>query len=372
MKKDSLGVKLEIDPLVIFHIGGGDEHIGPANNLMSISGLDIELYVFEIIEDEGYTTIPLSGKGSNVVATLVPYGIGGIDGQEVTFRVNKHRVSSSVLPGSKVTLQNNPNYPGISDWAENVELDFTFEARLRSIDSLVESGALPPPDFISMDIQGLELAAMQGATESLDRSVLGIFTESEFTEIYEGQGMFYEQLSFLEAKAFRLVGFESEQNWFFGPPIGKGFLTVAESFFLKHVINQGLPNIQSENTPKGTVDMATLTPEKLLKLALIAFSFERYSYFHYILSYLKDSHPSFFSSLSKGGFIEATEVFDKISKAWSGAKDGKSKGFSRSSDQILLSIDKRPIRRSILEILASSISILRSFLRIGKSLITRR
>lgn len=366
-----LAEKLELEPLVVFHIGGGDEHIGPAKNLLTIEGIEIDLYVFEIIDEANYTSIPLAGQDSNLRATLVPYGIGETDGQKVNFRVNKHKVSSSALLGSPVTLHNNPNYLGISDWAENVELDFTFETRLRSIDSLVESGEVPYPDFISMDIQGLELAALRGATNSLDKSVLGIFTESEFAEIYEGQGMFYDQLSFLEGKAFRLVDFESQQSWFFGPPIGKGFLTVAESFFLKHVFDQSLSNDPSGKTPKGTVAMSSLNPQTLLKLALIAFSFERYSYFHYIFCHLRDSHPLFYLSLSKIGLSEVIKVFVRISKAWDRDKGGRDKGFTRSSERIIMGLDRRAIRRAILEILKSLTSVSRAFLKFGKALIYR-
>jgi len=101
---------------------------------------------------------------------IVAIGIGENDFQKVDFRANKHPLSSSVLAGSDLTGPNNPNYPSIPSWAENTGLYYTFSATLRTIDSLVQAGELPPLDFLSLDIQGLELAALKGATSALGES----------------------------------------------------------------------------------------------------------------------------------------------------------------------------------------------------------
>ena len=305
--------------LTIFHVGGGDDDIGPTRKLLEIEELDIDLYVFEIIEDEGYTTVEASQTHANVTTRIVPVGIGENDFQKVEFRVNKHPLSSSVLPGSDLTGPNNPNYSGIHDWAENTALDYTFSATLRTIDSLVQSGEVPLPDFISLDIQGLELAALKGATSALGESVLGVVTESEFEEIYVGQGLFSEQLNFLRSKGFRFVDFETRQDWFFGPPVGKGFFTVAESSFLLHVYSDG-----GEALDKGFatgVPISSVGKEKLFKLALTAFALSRYSYFYFIMEYLATNESKYFAQLSSGVYAKYTRVFLSLQEAWAGGGD---------------------------------------------------
>ena len=305
----------------VFHVGGGDNDIGPARALLEIEELDFDLYVFEIIEDEGYTSAPTTQSHANVTTRIVPIGIGENDFEKVDFRVNKHPLSSSVLAGSDVTGPNNPNYPGTPSWAENTALDYTFSATLRTIDSLVQAGEVPPPDFLSLDIQGLELAALKGAASALGESVLGVVTESEFEEIYVGQGLFSEQLSFLRSKGFRFVDFETRQDWFFGPPVGKGFWTVAESSFLLHVYSDGSKALDAE--PESGVPISSLGAEKLFKLALAAFALSRYSYFYFIMEYLSFSEPEYFSQLSNGVYAKYPRVFLRLQEAWADGADAR-------------------------------------------------
>ena len=287
------------------------------------------------------------------------------------FRVNKHMVSSSVLPSSRVTEHNNPNYPGIADWAANTELSHLFGAQLRSIDSMVEAGEIPSPDFVSMDIQGFELAAMRGASKCLDQSVLGIVTESEFAEIYEGQGMFYDQLILMEEKAFRLVDFETRQDWFIGPPLGKGFLTVAESFFLKHVIDVKEEEGMELRPLKGAVPIGSISAESLLKLALIAFVYNRFSYFHYIFRYIKSSHEAFFAEIAGGDFADYVKVFDRISANW-GVEKGTSEYFARNIHKLLSGLENRPIRKKGGELLLLLLQVYREVSSLVRLIFTPR
>ena len=44
---DKISDKALFTPIVIFHIGGGDEDIGPSEALLNLKDVDIELYVFK-------------------------------------------------------------------------------------------------------------------------------------------------------------------------------------------------------------------------------------------------------------------------------------------------------------------------------------
>jgi len=73
---------------------------------------------------------------------LMPYGLANIDVDCAPIVVNKYS------PGFRVDQQRVP---------------------LRSIDSLVKSGAIPRVDYIKMDIEGSEMDALRGAHESILR-----------------------------------------------------------------------------------------------------------------------------------------------------------------------------------------------------------
>ena len=173
---------------------------------------------------------------------------------------------------------------------------------------------MPKPDFLSLDIQGYELKALIGAKESVLQDVLGIVLESEFTEIYEGQGLFAEQSIFLRNRGFRLVELFNPQKWFIGPVFGLGFLTVVESLYLKYLIG---PETISSLNKDGYQEIEKLTNEKILKLALIAFAFQRYSYFYTLFDYLKTHDVDFYGKLKqKKETLSFVIFFEKVSKEW--------------------------------------------------------
>jgi FkbM family methyltransferase len=283
-------------PIVIFHIGGGDEDIGPSEALLNLKDVDIELYIFEIIDEADYTEVDRFKSYPNVSAKIIPFGIGEFEGEEVSLQINNHQLSSSLLPPSNVTLTNNPAYPGILDWEENTKLNKEIKAKLSSIDSLVSKGVVPKPDFLSLDIQGYELKALIGAKSALQETVLGIVLESEFTEIYQGQGLFAEQSKYLRENGFRLVELFNPQSWFIGPVLGDGFLTVVESLYFKHVIKV---DFHVGDMAVGFTDIREMSEDKIMKLAVISFAFSRFSYFYTLIKYIEDNNKRRFDSYAQ-------------------------------------------------------------------------
>lgn len=345
----------EFEGLVVFHIGGGDDEIGPTRALLELSKVPVRLYIFEIIEDAGYTTVKQAPEFDRAFATIIPMGIGDVDGARVDFRVNKHSLSSSVLAGSWKVWHNNPRYAGIRDWKENTELDYTFQATLRTIDSLVEEGTVPKPDFLSMDIQGLELAALKGASRVLDETVLGVICESELTEIYENQGLFHHQVAFLEKKAMRFVDFLTRQDWFVGSPVGQGFFTVAESLFLKHVHQEIPPQEDQEGEEATIVGLESLGPVKVMKLALISFAFSRYGYFLMLLSLLNLNFPDDFKSLRESSLRPYFVLWERLGQPEDSLEKKRrtTSGFSRTlTEQFPHLTVKKP---SLLRLLARAL-----------------
>ena len=153
---------------------------------------------------------------------------------------------------------------------------------------MIQAGAAPAPDLLSIDAQGSELLVLEGAQISVDRDITCIVTEIEFEEIYKGQCLFTDQKLFLDQYEFELMDILNQQFWHPAPAIGKGMLTVGEAVFFK--------NIQS--ILKKYSAFTDFCPEaqeiaifKLIKLAAISFCFERLSYSCGITALLFEKFP---------------------------------------------------------------------------------
>jgi hypothetical protein len=144
-----------------------------------------------------------------------------------------------------------------------------------------------------MDIQGIEVEALMGAEKALRNSIVAVTTESEFFEIYAGQGLFHEQLKILQENSFRFVKFFGFQKWFPGPMVGHGFTTVTESLFLKYFVREE----QLQNTKVKINAFQNSSSLQIFKTALISFAYERYSYFYTCMKHLEDSDTAFFNSI---------------------------------------------------------------------------
>lgn len=197
----------------------------------------------------------------------------------VTFRVNTHQSSSSIFPPSEETMDWHVEYTHCRTWRENTELDYTVAMDAISIKEVVEGG-MPPPDILSMDIQGLELAVMRGCADIVAEHTLAVISEVNFAALYQGQSLFCEQFSFLRERNFHFVDFIGAQHWHRGPVAGNGFLTVSEGIFLRNY-EEFVPAAE-----KG--ERAALI--KLCKLAMISLFFYQFSYAYTIVKYLLARH----------------------------------------------------------------------------------
>jgi len=75
---------------------------------------------------------------------------------------------------------------------------------VRTIDSFVASGEIAPPQLIKADVQGYELEVLRGATEAL-ASADAVLLEVSFRELYEGQPLAHELISFLGDRGFKIA-----------------------------------------------------------------------------------------------------------------------------------------------------------------------
>lgn len=106
--------------------------------------------------------------------------------------------SSSFLQMAKRTVEEAPRAAYVG--SETV--------RVRALDDLT-SELVRPSDklWLKLDVQGFELAVLEGATRTLDQ-VLGLELELSLVPLYDGQPLVNEALGRVAAMGFQLIGVE--------------------------------------------------------------------------------------------------------------------------------------------------------------------
>lgn len=111
----------------------------------------------------------------------------------LTLHLNRWPATSSLYESNNAFLDQFPE----SDRFDPLE---TATLSTRSIDALAESANLPAIDFIKVDVQGAELAILEGGVKHLAANLIGIEIEVEFAEMYTGQPLFGEVDTFIREK----------------------------------------------------------------------------------------------------------------------------------------------------------------------------
>lgn len=91
-----------------------------------------------------------------------------------------------------------------------------IEVAVRPLGAMLDLSALPRPILMKIDVQGAELAVLEGisALEAIDV----VYVELSFVELYEGQPLFDEVAAHLAARGFALAGvFNQVATPAFGP-----------------------------------------------------------------------------------------------------------------------------------------------------------
>jgi len=253
--------------IVIFHVGGGINGIGPATRLLDMFGKNCVVYVFDARETDSDIEQQSDYDNSGIRSKLVNKCIGGKTGKHF-FRVNKVGSSSSMYEPSKYVLDYHitpwSESPKIKTWGENTELDKLIEVDTITLKEFISKEKVTP-DVLSIDAQGSELDIIEGCGEYL-KEVFCIVSEVEFTEIYEGQPLFQDQAKFLKTEGFKLIDIMNPQRWHPAPVIGEGCLTVGEALWFREQF----------------CDLTTST-SSFIKFAAVAFSFNRISFMNKLL-----------------------------------------------------------------------------------------
>lgn len=136
----------------------------------------------------------------------------GATSASVTLNVTGALESSSILEPTALH----------ADWhGSGQQVQSRLQVSQRRLDDVLDSGI----DILKLDLQGAELAALEGAGELLQRTRL-VLTEVEFVALYRDQPLFADIDRHLRAKGFRLLNL---YEWFCH---ASGQLSSADAIYL--------------------------------------------------------------------------------------------------------------------------------------------
>lgn len=140
------------------------------------------------------------------------YAFEPVQYEELSKAVKKYGLSVTVFPfalGEKNTNVNiNVNFPLdtssiLNQNISKIKTEKSMEVRMMTLDWWWQHEGQPRVDVLKLDLQGYELFALRGAKKLL-KHVKIVYTEVYFSQVYKGQPLFCDVVSFLEKQGFVL------------------------------------------------------------------------------------------------------------------------------------------------------------------------
>lgn len=132
----------------------------------------------------------------------------GFEKNILTIHMTKDDDSSSLM---KVTEQQSDLFPGSKEIGDR-------DVEVHSLSEVFEGIKIHPEALLKIDVQGYELEVLKGSGEVLSK-FSHLYIESSYIELYEGQPLAHEIISWLSEKGFSLIGPYNTQYNKKGKPI---------------------------------------------------------------------------------------------------------------------------------------------------------
>ncbi|MGA7938122.1 MAG: FkbM family methyltransferase [Kovacikia sp.] len=229
----------------------------------------------------------------------LPLALGAAIG-EATLHVTKDPMCSSLYQPNEPYLV---RFAGLS---EVMSEDFSIGLDITTLDQICQTEAIPAIDFLQVDVQGADLQVLKGAAELLERSILAIQVEVEFSHLYHDQPLFANVDIYLREQGFTLFDLSMAYRLRARSPIQSslrtGQILWGDAFYFRDLIQE------EDNSPLKT-------PEQLFKLACIADILEFQDYGLELLEYLTlnyGSNPTYnFANLIVERLAQFPELVDR-------------------------------------------------------------
>lgn len=203
--------------MILYDLGaeGGVQtkwHSPEYKNLFS----DIEIIAFDV---DDKNIIP---KSDNINLKLIDKIICDEEGKR-DFYIPVRDSGSSIFPF-------NERYNYLHDEKYH-PIDKIITVECTTLDSLINSGKIQPPDIIKMDIQGAELSALKGLGEHINNLQL-LEIEVELLQLYKNQPTFPEIHTFLLNSGFHIQDMH----------LSKSYLTNGKesNYYLRNILKNAM------------------------------------------------------------------------------------------------------------------------------------
>ena len=187
--------------------------------------------------------------------------------------LNSSPGTSSVFPANWDLINQFPE-------AERFQPLSTVEIHTRTIDGLITAGEMPAVDFVKIDVQGAELAILEGGRSHLASSLVGLELEVEFAPLYSGQPLFADVDSFVREELGLELWDLGKNYWKYKegmhiPGPSKGRLMFSDALYLRPLtkIDEWIETMSSDPAE-----------EKVIMLVLSALAYGYLDYAHAVLN----------------------------------------------------------------------------------------
>ena len=174
----------------------------------------------------------------------VPLAMSNKSGDS-TLYVTKHPMCSSLYPPNETFLARFSGLP------ELVNLDFTIDLETTTLKDFCEAENIETIDFLQVDVQGADLAVLEGAGQLLEK-LLAVQIEVEFSPLYSGQPLFADVDRFLRAKEFSLFDLFQSRRLRRNSPIAskrhQGQLLWGEAFYFCDLLQSDVKSHKKDAT----------------------------------------------------------------------------------------------------------------------------
>lgn len=209
---------LNVNPIIVADVGARGGHLGEINNLKPY----LTYYAFDADKEECKRIESLPHEDFHSYKIL-PYYVGKNEGL-IDFHLFRDLGSSSKLK---------PNNYFKNNYSASHEITNTVSVESRTMDSILTGNSLALPDFIKLDTQGTELEILKNSPKSLSNCLL-IESEIEIIEMYDGQPLIGEFLTFMDNNGFEVLYMNRVfQNHSSYPGIARGRITFTDILFGK-------------------------------------------------------------------------------------------------------------------------------------------
>jgi FkbM family methyltransferase len=173
-----------------------------------------------------------------------------------------------------------PNYDFLKRFSENERFEIVSKVSIQT--KRLDDQDIQEIDFVKLDIQGGELAALKGGSSLLE-DCLGVEVEVSFISQYIGQPLFGEICSFLSERGFEFIDFVHLNRWERKSFNDFGQLVWGDALFLK--------------SPETILKKYNTNSRKIKKYLAICSLYKRFDFID-ILEEKTISNPKLSQSLS--------------------------------------------------------------------------